>query len=277
MERSRIRVIGYRGRLGKALLDLGCLPLDCDITDADGVRKQIEIHRPETIINCAAKTNVDACEKLENVVTAYQVNGFGPKNVLAVFTGTFVQVSTDFVFDGVNGPYRETDAASPVNSYGFSKFVGEMNTLADSVRPLIIRTTALYDEYSVNFVTSILAKLAETGYANAPRELISTPVYTPHLAMGILYAVDKNITGILNLVNTTRISRFHWAQAVARMWGYSDACILAGPVFGAAKRPLNGGLIVERASDLGIPLFTLEQGMREMKTNWVLQQTKEVK
>jgi dTDP-4-dehydrorhamnose reductase len=84
----------------------------------------IETIKPDAIINCAAMTNVDGCEK--DVLQAAATNTAGVKYLSYRFSGYLIQISTDYIFDGRFGPYSVRDAPSPINFYGWSKLGGEL-------------------------------------------------------------------------------------------------------------------------------------------------------
>ena len=133
-----------------------------DITDIQAVISMVEETKPDVIINCAAHTNVDACETQWDL--AYKINAIGPRNlsIAAEKTGAkMIHVSTDYVFEG-NGtrPYTEFDAPNPVSAYGKTKLEGEKFVQQFSSRFFIFRTAWLYGD-GKNFVKTML-RLSET-------------------------------------------------------------------------------------------------------------------
>lgn len=174
---KKILVTGCNGQLGRAIraeyvsenvefinTDVieqeGVIALD--ISDIEAVLTLVRKTRPDVIINCAAHTNVDACEKEWDA--AYRINAIGPRNLSIAATevdAKMIHVSTDYVFEG-NGtsPYTEFDAPNPVSAYGKTKLEGENFVKAFSKKYFIFRTAWLYGD-GKNFVKTML-RLAET-------------------------------------------------------------------------------------------------------------------
>lgn len=173
---KKILVTGCNGQLGRAIRaeytgeDVEFINTDVieqegvialDISDIEAVLALVRKTRPDVIINCAAHTNVDACEKEWDA--AYRINAIGPRNLSIAATevdAKMIHVSTDYVFEG-NGtrPYTEFDAPNPVSAYGKTKLEGELFVKAFSKKYFIFRTAWLYGD-GKNFVKTML-RLAE--------------------------------------------------------------------------------------------------------------------
>ena len=173
---KKILVTGCNGQLGRAIraeyagetvtfintdVAEGEGVIALDISDIDAVLELVRKERPDVIINCAAHTNVDACET--QLDAAYRINAIGPRNlsIAARETGAkLVHVSTDYVFEG-NGtqPYTEFDAPNPVSAYGRTKLAGEHFVQQFTDKYFIFRTAWLYGD-GKNFVKTML-RLAE--------------------------------------------------------------------------------------------------------------------
>lgn len=174
---KKILVTGCNGQLGRAIRaeyageDVEFINTDVmeqegvtalDISDIEAVLTLVRKTRPDVIINCAAHTNVDACEKEWDA--AYRINAIGPRNLSIAATevdAKMIHVSTDYVFEG-NGtrPYTEFDAPNPVSAYGKTKLEGELFVKAFAKKYFIFRTAWLYGD-GKNFVKTML-RLAET-------------------------------------------------------------------------------------------------------------------
>ena len=174
---KKILVTGCNGQLGRAInkeyagSDVTFINTDVaegegvtalDITKIEQVLSLVRAEQPEVIINCAAHTNVDACEKQWDA--AYRINALGPRNlsIAAEAVGAkMIHVSTDYVFEG-NGtkPYTEFDAPNPVSAYGKTKLEGEKFVQQFSNHFFIFRTAWLYGD-GKNFVKTML-NLSET-------------------------------------------------------------------------------------------------------------------
>ena len=114
-----------------------------DICDRINLKDLISLHNPDILINLAALTNVDFCEK--NSDLAKEINTNGVRNICDTFKGKIVQLSTDYVFDGKNGPYVEEDEVFPLSVYGKTKLEAENIVLSHNSDNLIIRGNVLYD------------------------------------------------------------------------------------------------------------------------------------
>ena len=175
---KKIVITGADGQLGRAISQkmlnrygieiirtdvaegLRIKPLD--ITNLDEVLAFVETEKPYAIINCAAFTNVDGCEK--NLDGAYKLNAIGPRNLAIAaekFGAKIMHISTDYVFPG-NGkvPYTEFDTPNPLSAYGKTKLAGEEFVKQFSTKYFIVRTAWLYGD-GKNFVKTML-KLSET-------------------------------------------------------------------------------------------------------------------
>ena len=113
-----------------------------DITNINQVKTIIKKYNPEIIVNCAAITDVDGCEN--NPILAKNINALAIKNLLDVFKGFFIHISTDYVFDGKEGPYKEGDIPNPINIYGKTKLFGEEIVKNHSKQWIILRTNVLF-------------------------------------------------------------------------------------------------------------------------------------
>lgn len=174
---KKILVTGCNGQLGRAIRaeyageDVEFVNTDVvegegvvalDISDIDAVLALVRETRPQVIINCAAHTNVDACETQWDA--AYRINAIGPRNLSIAANevdAKMIHVSTDYVFEG-NGtrPYTEFDAPNPVSAYGKTKLEGERFVKEFAKKHFIFRTAWLYGD-GKNFVKTML-RLSET-------------------------------------------------------------------------------------------------------------------
>ena len=257
-----IGVTGYNGRLGSELVRRGCVPLRADVTDFGELEEALLAVSPDVIVHCAAMTDVDACEHAPTL--AARVNTGGTYLLGQVFRGPIVYISTDYIF-GQDGPYSERDMPSPINIYGWSKLGGELILKArGNPDDLIVRTTILYDHRSSNFVTKVLVILKLGRQVSVPKRLRGSPTYIPHLAKAIMVAIEKGINGVVNIVGVDVLSRYVFARLIARLWGLDPNLITPGKVNGRASRPLRAGLKVDRAIDLGLPIYTVGQGLEDM-------------
>lgn len=262
-------VTGYRGNLGKMLSDYFlCRGVDCDIRSKDSIRRAFVGATPaDVLVNCAAYTDVDDCELEDNRRNALMVNGAGIANLRDEFPGRIIHISTDYIFDGKDGPYSENDEPNPINWYGQTKLCGEerfqeFNCTGDT----IVRTTVLYGGHRPDFATTVLKTLHSGNLVSAPTATIGNPTHILHLAKGI----DKIINmlhppKIVNIVGEETISRYEFALMLANVFGYDPKKITPITLApGIAKRPRHAGLKVGLAKKLGIPIYSVLDGVNQL-------------
>ena len=163
--------------------------VEADITNEEEVMKAVCDTRPEIVIHAAAYTDVDGCEKNEDL--AYRINGTGTQNVALACRkckAVIAYISTDFVFDGEKKePYLESDEPNPLSIYGKSKLKGERHISSPLDKYFIIRTSWLFGRHGRNFVNTILKLAQEKKELRVVNDQIGSPTYTKDLA----YAINK--------------------------------------------------------------------------------------
>lgn len=269
-----VLVVGARGLVGSALMEcLGdsALGVDREARNTAGVvsidlrtngagflamRDVLDAARPKHVVYAAGWSDVDACEDDEK--RALRANASIPANLAEEVSnrgGRFVYLSSDYVFDGIAGPYSEEDSARPLSVYGRSKLLGERMVLAADRRALIVRSTGIYGpEYrGKNFVYRLFRQLHAGQHIRVPSDQISTPTYSRDLAKVVKGLLESNAEGIVNVVGMELLSRADFAVAIVQRWNgdtsWIDGCLTAN-LHQKAKRPLNGGLRLERLSSV---------------------------
>ena len=233
----KILITGANGQLGNEIRELAPeYPqfdfrytdiAELDITNAADVDAYFGLHRPDTIINCAAYTAVDKAET--DAETAFLVNATASGNLAraAQANGCFVvHVSTDYVYNGRNyRPYTETDAVNPVSVYGKSKLAGEEQVLQSGARAIVIRTSWLYSAFGNNFVKTMIKYGRERDALNVVFDQAGTPTYARDLAIAILDILPKAVvsgnTGIFHYSNEGVTSWYDFAKAIHELAGIS--------------------------------------------------------
>ncbi len=210
----------YAGNDGIELVNTDVAQLD--ITDVDKVLELVREVRPYAIINCAAHTNVNACET--DVDNAYRINAIGPRNLAVAATevgAKLVQVSTDYVFSGeADKPYREFDRTDPKGVYGASKLAGENFVRDFAEKYFIIRTAWLYGE-GKNFVRTML-RLSETKETvRVVRDQIGSPTSADELAGVIAYLLPTDNYGIFHGTCEGACSWAEFTEEIFRLAGKS--------------------------------------------------------
>ena len=221
----KILITGARGQLGleltKQLSEDNKYELiltdreNLNIVDADNVNEVILSNKPDVVINCAAHTAVDLCET--DIENAYKINAIGPRNLAIAcekVNAKFVQVSTDYVFDGnIDRPYREDDNTCPNSIYGSSKLMGEKFTKEFCSRHFIVRTAWLYGEGN-NFVRTML-KLSETNKEiNVVNDQFGSPTSTVDLAKAIIELIHTEHYGTYHGTCEGKCSWYDFAQKI---------------------------------------------------------------
>lgn len=196
---------------------------ELDITNEMAVSQFFKEHNFAYCINCAAYTAVDKAES--DMVMARDVNELGAKylaNACAKSNGIFIQISTDFVFDGIQSkPYTEEDLARPVSVYGLTKLHGEKEVAKALKEHFIIRTSWLYSEYGNNFLKTMLRLGLEKKVLNVVYDQIGSPTYAGDLAHVILKIIsDKSVAyGTYHYSNEGVGSWYDFAKAIFEING----------------------------------------------------------
>ncbi len=231
----KILVTGANGQLGMSLrqrtravftdvtevpgLETVCL----DITDREAVRKLVRSEGIDTLVNCAAYTNVDAAE--DNYELAERLNAGAVENLAVVMKevgGRLIHISTDYVFgkEPYNTPCREDQQGTPTGVYGLTKLHGEQAILRSGVRHVIIRTAWLYSEYGKNFVKTMLRLTAEKPSLKVVFDQVGTPTYAGDLADAILaVAAAGGPDGIYHFSNEGVCSWYDFTKMIAEYAG----------------------------------------------------------
>ncbi|MEM0099643.1 dTDP-4-dehydrorhamnose reductase [Desulfurococcus sp.] len=232
-----------------------------DLEDQEKIMQAVREVAPDVIMHAAAYTDVDGCEV--NREKAYRINYLATSAIARIagkVKAFVVYVSTDYVFDGEKGMYKENDLPNPVNYYGFTKLLGEV--AISSILPetsLIVRTSGLYG-YSPtgkkNFGIISFEKLLRGEEVYAFYDQILSPTYAYALAMELIKIVEKKITGIIHLAGE-RLSRYEFARTLAKVLGADDALIKpisVNDVKLIAKRPKDSSLDTAEARVQGFSI-----------------------
>lgn len=269
----------------------GYLYESLDITDKEQVKEVIGRHLPDVIINTAAMTNVDACEFEKDL--CWNLNVSAVKNFVDLIenaknnTGIplkkiadchFIHLSTDFVFDGENGPYKETDAPNPLSYYSISKYEAEKILQQSNIKWTIIRTIIVYgivDNMSrsnvVLWAKEALEKKKEIKVVN---DQFRAPTLAEDLAEGCISTAIKGATGIYHVAGKDIMSILELTYKVADFWKLDKSLIKpvrSNSLSQPAKRPPRTGFILDKARmELNYQPHSFEEGLkildRQMKT-----------
>jgi dTDP-4-dehydrorhamnose reductase len=241
-----------------------------DITNQKQVLEMVKKHKPDFIINTAAMTNVDACE--DNKEKCIDLNVNAVKYLVEACQQNnchLIHLSTDFIFDGENGPYKETDKPNPLSLYGQSKLDSEKIIQHSSIKWTIVRTIIIYgiveDMSRSNIVLWTKNSLEKNQTINVVTDQFRSPTLAEDLAIGCLLIADKNATGIYHLSGPETFSIIDLAYQVADFYHLDKSLIhplTSQNLNQAAKRPLKTGFILDKAyQELGFKPKTFAEGI----------------
>ncbi|HSE03706.1 MAG TPA: SDR family oxidoreductase [Methylomirabilota bacterium] len=284
----RALVIGASGQVGAALLHVlrargheavgtwahdeapGLVRLD--VTDGAATERLVAATRPDWVLCPAALSHVDYCE--EHPAEAFAANLDGPlgaAQAAARVGAGFVYYSSDYVFDGVDGPYAEDARPRPLGVYGQSKWEGEQAVLGALARVLVVRTSVVYgpERQEKNSVYQLLrACRGGKGFRPAVDQRAS-PSYNADVAAATVECCERELSGTWHLAGADVLDRMAYALLVCRVFDLDTACLTpatTAELGQKAARPLNGGLRIGKAqAQLRTPLRGAEAGLRAMR------------
>lgn len=202
-----------------------------DITDIDAIRKMVNDNNVNAIVNCAAWTNVDACENNEKLAAlAEKLNADAPENLAKVMRevdGWLIQISTDYVFgkEPYNVPCGPEQKGTPTGVYGETKLHGEEKIIATGCKHVIIRTAWLYSEFGKNFCKTMLNLTATKPALKVVFDQCGTPTYALDLANAIITILEKPQIGVFHFSNEGVCSWYDFTQMIAKIAGNTDCDI----------------------------------------------------
>ena len=219
---------------------------DLDITNEYQVKTIIAENDPDIIVHLAAMTNVDGCEL--NPDQAYEVNVRGTVNLLNHFNGKFVLLSTDYVFDGNEGPYSENDTVNPKNVYGKTKLEAERKVREFSADWLILRTNVVWNiggKYKASFVDWLVEELDEGNQVRIVTDQWNNPTHTEDLDCVINELLKHDASGLYHYGSAEVLNRYDFARLIANIYNLDENLIkpiMTQELNQLAKRPLKSGL-----------------------------------
>ena len=241
-----------------------------DVSDKVACEMFLRKGKFDAVIVTAAQANVDWCEN--HAEESYYFNTLPMANLASIMNSSIefasihlIFVSTDYVFDGENGPYTEKDIPNPLNVYGAHKLEAEKHVL--SVGGTVVRTTWVYgyEKNPKNFVARLVQQLREGNTVKVPVDQISSPTYVEDLAKGL---VDIALSGLRGLYHVSEVmSRYDFAQQIVQQFRLEP--VLIKPVYTAdlgqvARRPLKSGLIsIKNEKNFDYKPRSVKRGLEE--------------
>ncbi len=252
----------------------GCQPLN--VTKAADVERVVSSVKPNVIfIVTNSKGGVDYNESHPEETKTLFVDG--TKNIVKAAkknNGIVVAYSTDYLFDGKNGPYSEDAAPTPISVYGKSKLEAENIVKAGDKRNLIVRTSAVYgwDRMSSNMAMSVFENLQAGKSLQIPGDQWCNPTQVDFLSETVIRLVQAGASGVYNVVGRDRVTKAELAKSLAKTMLLDPGMIAAVPTAElgkAAPRPLNGGLKFEKlAAFVGTEPQNLGESLKRFQRHW---------
>ena len=241
---------------------------DLDITNNDAVAKFISIEKPQVVINTAAMTNVDLCEDENKDCDALNVEAVGYlADACVKVDAHLIQISTDFIFDGENGPYKEEDKPNPLSYYGLSKLKSEQILQAHSVKWTILRTIIVFgvgeNLSKGNIVLWAKGALEKGDSLNIIDDQFRAPTLAEDLADICILAAKKKALGIFNASGKDIMSIYEIVERIAKHYGNTTENlnkISTATLNQTAGRPPRTGFILDKSiNELGYNPHSFEE------------------
>ncbi|QLH02221.1 hypothetical protein C5F47_00800 [Nitrosopumilus cobalaminigenes] len=288
----KIAIIGASGLLGEGFLHLKTKhklittvfskdsinnSTVLDIRKYNDVKKFVDEFKPDVVINTSAITNPEYCEI--NPIEANQTNVMGVKNLAEIcnnFKIHFIQISTEYVFDGITGKYQEESIPNPISKYGESKLESEKITLQINNSFCVARTAMLFgwSKNKLNLATLLISKLSQGEKLDVIKDQIVSPSYNDNIAEILLELAEKKLSGIYHVSGSDIMSRLEFAKALAKEFKFDEKLLESISISEfnwKAKRPKNGGLEIDKISKiLHTKPMSVSESLKQMKIDSIV-------
>lgn len=245
--------------------------IELDFTQPEAVHSVLGAVRPSVVIHSGALTQVDPCEL--DPSECYRVNVGGTQTLLSASNhigARFLFVSTDFVFDGKAGPYREEDEPNPISVYGDSKWQAERLVQASALPWSIARTVLVYGTPFTGTRSNIITWAKTNLEQGKPIKVVSdqwrTPTYVGDLALGIVLMIEREARGVYHLSGKDLLTPYDMAFKTASLLGLDSALmerVDASSFTQPGRRPARTGFVIDKAvRELGYAPVGFEEGIR---------------
>ena len=279
---NKVIITGSNGLLGQSLLNLlleekekyeiygfsrgvnrsgreDFIYLSIDITNKGNLKKNIKEIQPNFIINTAAMTQVDDCEDNKQACDLLNIDVVKWLSEIAdEINAHVIHISTDFIFDGVKGNYKETDTPNPISYYGLSKLKSEEVLTSSNINYTILRTILVYgkvfDMSRSNIVLWVKQMLENHKEITIVDDQFRTPTYVVDLAMACKISMDKKAIGVYNISSTKLMSVFEITQEIADTFNLDKSLI----------KPISTSTLNQTAPRPAITGFDLSKTNKEL-------------
>jgi dTDP-4-dehydrorhamnose reductase len=247
--------------------------ISCDIKSRDRIKKVIYDYCPDFIVHTAAFTNVDLSEKMRE--DAWKINVKGVEYIAEAaraIDAQIIHISTDYIFDGKNGPYHENDLPNPIGYYGRTKLASENALKISGTLFTILRTNVLYG-YARNsrpdFVRWVINSLSKHEKIRIVKDQINNPTFIDDLVQAINKIIEFRKTGVYNIGGKEFLARLEFTNRIAEFFNLDKNLITpitTEELNQPARRPLKSGLWTLKAeTELGYKPHSISESLLVMK------------
>lgn len=244
---------------------------EMDILNTEQVKAVVEKYKPDAIIHTAAMTNVDTGEANKEI--CYQLNVEATQNLISLCEENnihLIHLSTDFIFDGADGPYKEDDAPNPLSYYGETKLLAELAVKKSKANWAILRTILVYgitnDMSRSNIVLWAKGALEKGQPINVVNDQWRMPTLAEDLAEACLLTVEKNAQGVYHVSGKDYMSIADLVRKVADYWSLDKSIISEISSLSlnqSAKRPIKTGFVLDKTiKDLDYKPSSFNEGLK---------------
>ncbi|MGB5529422.1 MAG: dTDP-4-dehydrorhamnose reductase [Ignavibacteriaceae bacterium] len=247
--------------------------IPCDIKSRDKIKKVIYDYCPDFIIHTAAFTNVDLSEKMRE--DAWKINVKGVEYIAEAaraIDAQIIHISTDYIFDGKNGPYDENALPNPIGYYGRTKLASENALKISGTLFTILRTNVLYGialNSRPDFVRWVISSLGNNEKIRIVKDQINNPTFIDDLVQAINKIIEFKKTGTYNIGGKEFLSRFEFTNRIAEYFNLNKNLItpiITEELNQSARRPLKSGLWTLKAeTELGYKPHSISESLSVIK------------
>lgn len=274
MTMKKIIVFGSNGLLGQSIVERFCSEFEVigasrnssnkslskdiqyhqiDMTNRQEMDALLQAEKPDIIINAAAYTDVDGAEKDKEL--CWNTNVRAVENIIdaaSLFKPVIVQVSTDYVFDGQTGDYRESDPVNPQGTYARSKMAAENILISSRLEYIIARTQVLYgygNKVKLNFATWVISRLSQSKSIKVVSDQKGNPTYVEDLSESLFRLLEKHEFGLYHISGSEAVTRYEFAKKIARVFDFDTELIErihTEDLKQAAPRPMDSTFMIDK-------------------------------